>query len=133
MPSFFFRALVVGSTLAGLASGLGARCFFLRTHACSAVPCAAASVITPAAAATKVIVYSASWCGPCHQLEGELHRRKIPFRILDIEKDPKGFEEVQRATGVRAIPLTFVGHDTKGTWIVGFDPDAIEKAFRAKY
>jgi mycoredoxin len=44
-------------------------------------------------------VYSTSWCGYCHRLSSQLAREKIPFQVVDIEKDPQAAEYVMSVNG----------------------------------
>lgn len=78
-----------------------------------------------------VIIYGASWCGPCHQAQAYLERRGIPFVEKDIEEDPAAAREMQAklkraGMGGGSIPVL----DVKGKILVGFSPGAVEAALR---
>ena len=76
-----------------------------------------------------VIIYGASWCGPCHQAAAYLKRRNIDFIEKDIEADQSAAREMQaklEKAGRRggSIPVL----DVRGKIIVGFDQNAVENA-----
>ncbi|MCL2779756.1 MAG: glutaredoxin family protein [Polyangiaceae bacterium] len=76
-----------------------------------------------------VIIYGASWCGPCHQAQAYLRERGIPFVYKDIEADPSAAREMHSklaAGGIRdgSIPVI----DVSGKIFVGFDPRALARA-----
>jgi len=81
------------------------------------------------AARPAVIIYGASWCGPCHQAAAYLKQRGIAFVEHDIEKDSLAAREMQAKlakAGVRggSIPVL----DVRGTILVGFDARAVDRA-----
>ena len=79
-----------------------------------------------------VIIYGASWCGPCHQAAKYLTDRGVPFVEKDIERDGSAAREMQ-AKLARAgkhggsIPVL----DVRGKLLVGFDPRAVDRALGA--
>ena len=76
-----------------------------------------------------VIIYGASWCGPCHQAEAHLTKRRVPFVKKDIEEDPAAAREMQRKLsqiGKRSGSIPVI--DVRGKILVGFDPDAVDEA-----
>lgn len=77
----------------------------------------------------RVIIYGASWCGPCHQAAAYLKQRGVPFVEHDIEKDSSAAREMQgklAKAGVRggSIPVL----DVRGHILVGFDARAVDQA-----
>jgi glutaredoxin len=80
-------------------------------------------------AGVAVIIYGASWCGPCHQAAAYLTKRGIKFVEHDIEKDSSAAREMQAKlakAGVRggSIPVL----DVRGRILVGFDARAVDQA-----
>jgi glutaredoxin len=76
-----------------------------------------------------VIIYGASWCGPCHQAAAYLTRRGIDFVEKDIEADASAAREMHAKlakAGRRdgSIPVI----DVRGKIIIGFDQRAVENA-----
>ena len=79
-----------------------------------------------------VIVYGASWCGPCHQALAYLKRRHANVVFKDIEADPNAAREMRaklEKAGARtgAIPVI----DVAGKIIVGYSESAVEHALRS--
>ncbi len=76
-----------------------------------------------------VIIYGASWCGPCHQAAAYLKGRGVEFVEHDIEKDSSAAREMQAKltkAGVRggSIPVL----DVRGRILIGFDQRAVDQA-----
>jgi glutaredoxin len=79
-----------------------------------------------------VIIYGASWCGPCHDAQAHLKRRGVPFIYKDVEEDSGAAREMSRKlekAGTRggSIPVIDVG----GRVLIGFDPGALDAAVSA--
>jgi glutaredoxin len=101
-------------------------------------PRAAASAGAPGAqgaagagdvAGVSVIIYGASWCGPCHQAAEYLTKRGVKFVLHDIEKDSSAQREMQAKlakAGARggSIPVL----DVRGRILIGFDARAVDEA-----
>ncbi len=93
----------------------------------SAAP-AGSGAIDPSTQKT-VIIYGASWCGPCHQAAAYLRQKGVPFVEHDIEEDPHAQREMRaklEQAGKRggSIPVL----DVRGRILVGFDPRAVDQA-----
>ena len=82
--------------------------------------------------AAQVTVYGAGWCSACKSLEASLRSRGIPFNQVDVDENPGAYAIAKKATGTNAIPLTNVVRGAMQSWIVGADPDAVEKAYRGE-
>jgi len=91
-------------------------------------PKGADSAAKPAARPT-VIIYGASWCGPCHQAAAYLKRRGVPFIEKDIEEDRGAAREMQAklaSAGMRGGSIPVI--DVRGKVLIGFDERAMERA-----
>ena len=80
-------------------------------------------------AGPAVIIYGASWCGPCHQAEAYLKQKGVPYVKYDIEQESTRAREMQSKltkAGVRggSIPVL----DVRGKILVGFDARAVDRA-----
>jgi glutaredoxin len=76
-----------------------------------------------------VIIYGASWCGPCHQAAAYLKKRGVRFIEHDIEQDSVAAREMQAKlakVGSRGGSIPVI--DVRGTILVGFDAAAVERA-----
>ncbi len=76
-----------------------------------------------------VIIYGASWCGPCHEAEAYFRQKGISYVEKDIEKEPGAGREMQaklEKAGKRggSIPVL----DVRGKILVGFNPRAVDDA-----
>jgi glutaredoxin len=77
----------------------------------------------------KVIVYGASWCGPCHMAQDHLRRKHVPFVFKDVDQDHDAQVEMSAKlakAGGRSgsIPVIDVG----GRIMVGYDARALDQA-----
>ncbi len=77
----------------------------------------------------QVIIYGASWCGPCHMAQDHLKKKHVPFTFKDVDQDPGAQSEMSAKlskTGGRAgsIPVIDVG----GRIMVGYDERALDQA-----
>jgi len=91
------------------------------------VPRAASSAPPPGQ--PQVIIYGASWCGPCHHAAAHLRQKGVPFVEKDIEADSSAAREMQAKlakAGKRggSIPVL----DVKGRILVGFDVPSLDAA-----
>lgn len=53
-------------------------------------------------------------------------QKGVDFEELDVTKDPKALEELDRIAKRRVVPVIEIGGDV----IVGFDPKAIEEKLK---
>ena len=66
---------------------------------------------TPAATAgaSKVKLYTTTWCGYCKRAKAYLQARGTPFQEIDVETSAQGQREFQ-ALGGRGVPVILVGN-----------------------
>lgn len=79
--------------------------------------------------AVTVIIYGASWCGPCHQAADWLKQKGVPYVLKDVETTPGAAAELQEKlsrSGQRggSIPVL----DVRGQILVGWNPIVVERA-----
>ena len=82
----------------------------------------------PSGGAT-VIIYGASWCGPCHQAQDYLRSKGVSVVLKDIEETPGAQREMQEKltkAGVRGGSIPVI--DVRGQILVGFSPRALDQA-----
>jgi glutaredoxin len=80
-------------------------------------------------AAPDVIIYGASWCGPCHQAAAYLKQRGVAFVEKDIEQDRTAAREMQAKlsrAGIAGGSIPVI--DVRGRVLVGFDRGAVDRA-----
>jgi glutaredoxin len=76
-----------------------------------------------------VIIYGASWCGPCHQAEAYLKKKGIPHVMKDIESTPGAAAEMQdklRRAGRSGGSIPVI--DVRGQILVGWNPQMLDRA-----
>lgn len=100
-----------------------------RAKAGKGVLSAAPAASAPPADRPDVIIYGASWCGPCHEAAAHLKRKGVRFVEKDIEADSSAAREMQaklarvgRQGG--SIPVL----DVRGKILVGFSSQAVDQA-----
>lgn len=71
----------------------------------------------------KVILFSTPTCTWCRRAKKYFRESRVPFKEIDIERDPEAARDVQRKTGQTGVPVIKIG----SRWIVGFDRPAIER------
>ena len=71
----------------------------------------------------KVILFSTSTCSWCRRAKKYLKENKIPFKEINVERDPSAARDVARKTGQTGVPVIKIG----SKWIVGFDKTTIER------
>lgn len=71
----------------------------------------------------KVLLFSTPTCSWCRRAKKYFRENRVPFKEIDIERDPEAARDVQRKTGQTGVPVIKIG----SRWIVGFDRPAIER------
>ena len=72
---------------------------------------------------SKVVVFSTPTCSWCRRAKRYLKENRVPFKEVNVEKNPDAARDIARKTGQSGVPVVKIG----GKWIVGFDRDLIEK------
>jgi glutaredoxin len=97
----------------------------------TAAPGAGAPQAGQTTGAATVIIYGASWCGPCHQAADYLKSKGVPYVLKDIEETPAAAAEMQQklaAIGRRGGSIPVI--DVRGQILVGFSPSSVDQALR---
>ncbi len=63
---------------------------------------------------SQVTVYTADPCAHCGRAKALLAQRGIPFREVNLSKDPVGRAELVKRTGLMTFPQIVVGEQTLG-------------------
>lgn len=71
-----------------------------------------------------VTLYTTPTCSWCRAAKQYLQQRAIPFREVDVARNPAAAAEVVRKSGQMGVPVL----DINGRIIVGFDRPAIARA-----
>jgi thioredoxin 1 len=72
-----------------------------------------------------IVVYGASWCGPCKLVKETLSKSGLSYKLIDIEQHPNKAAEA----GVRGVPTTIIYNDDNKEVkrIVGSSADLLSK------
>jgi len=66
---------------------------------------ASSEAMRVASEAGELIVYGAAWCGDCHRSRRFLDRHGIPYRWIDVDRDPASVARVLEINhGKRSVP-----------------------------
>ncbi|AIS53506.1 glutaredoxin-like protein, YruB-family [Thermoanaerobacter kivui] len=71
----------------------------------------------------RVTIYTTPSCPWCNATKAYLRQHNIPFREIDVSKNPSAAAELVRRSGQRGVPQT----DIDGTIVVGFDKPKLNK------
>jgi glutaredoxin len=74
-----------------------------------------------------VVLLSASWCGYCDRLRGELGDAGVPFREIDVETTAEGRDAFDALNG-RGVPVTVIGQEV----VHGYDVSRLEELLQAR-
>jgi len=72
----------------------------------------------------RVIVFSTPTCPWCTRAKTYLRGRGVPFRDVDVSRDPAAARDLVRRTGQMGVPVI----EIDGRPIVGFDQARIDAA-----
>jgi glutaredoxin 3 len=72
----------------------------------------------------KVVLFSTSACSWCRRAKRYFREQRVPFKEVNLERDPEAARDVVRKTGQTGVPVIKIGN----RWIVGFDKERIEKS-----
>ena len=71
----------------------------------------------------KVVLFSTPTCSWCRRAKKYFKENRVPFKEIDIERDPKAAQDLVKKTGQTGVPVIKIG----SRWIVGFDQARIER------
>ncbi|MFA6495350.1 MAG: Uxx-star family glutaredoxin-like (seleno)protein [Candidatus Paceibacterota bacterium] len=74
-----------------------------------------------------VTIYTTTHCPYCKMAKDYFTERDVSYREVNVEADDEAAAEMIRKSGQMGVPVI----EVKGTVIVGFDRDAIERALEA--
>ena len=78
---------------------------------------------------SQITVYSATWCGFCHQAKKYFDHIGVTYTDKDIEKEPAAMGEAVAKSGQMGIPVI----DIAGDVIIGFDKQKIDAALKTHH
>ena len=72
----------------------------------------------------RVVVFSSPTCVWCMRAKTYLRTQGVPFRDVDVSRDPAAARDLVRRTGQMGVPVI----EIDGVSIVGFDQARIDSA-----
>jgi glutaredoxin 3 len=95
-----------------------------RRHVTHLEPAEMQQATTDATRRHRVIVFSTPTCPWCNRAKTYLRGRGVPFRDVDVSRDPAAARDLVRRTGQMGVPVI----EIDGRSIVGFDQARIDAA-----
>ncbi len=71
----------------------------------------------------KVIMFSTPTCSFCNTAKRYFRENKIRFTDVDVSRDQKAAQDMQRKTGQTGVPVIMINNRP----IIGFDKNKIDK------
>jgi glutaredoxin 3 len=72
---------------------------------------------------SRVVLFSTSTCSWCRRVKRYFKEHGVPFKEINIERDPDAARDIVRKAGQTGVPVIKIG----SSWIVGFDRERIDK------
>ncbi len=72
---------------------------------------------------SRVVLFSTSTCSWCRRAKRYFQENRVPFKEINVERDPEAARDIIRKTGQTGVPVIKIGN----RWIVGFDKERIAK------
>ncbi len=72
---------------------------------------------------SRAVLFSTSTCSWCRRAKRYFRKNRVPFKEINVERDPDAARDIVRKTGQTGVPVIKIGNK----WIVGFDRERIEK------
>ncbi len=77
----------------------------------------------PTATRHRVLVFTTPTCPWCQRAKGYLRSRGVPFKEVDVSRDPRAADDLVRRTGRIGVPVI----EIDGRPVVGFDQAQIDR------
>lgn len=71
----------------------------------------------------RIVLFTTPTCSYCRMAKKYLRDRSIPFKDIDVSKDPIAARDMVRRSGQQGVPVI----DIDGKIIVGFDRPKIDQ------
>ncbi|WP_075981767.1 glutaredoxin family protein [Bacillus massilinigeriensis] len=72
----------------------------------------------------SITVYTTTQCPYCVMLKNFLTSQNVPFKEVNVERNPEMMQKLVNTTGQMGVPQT----EVNGQWVIGFDPNRIMMA-----
>lgn len=69
----------------------------------------------------QITVYTTNTCPYCVMMKNFLKDQGLPFKEVNVQRDPIAANRLVAATGHLGVPQT----EINGQWVLGFDPEKV--------
>ncbi|MBN2424134.1 MAG: glutathione S-transferase N-terminal domain-containing protein [Calditrichaceae bacterium] len=76
----------------------------------------------------KIIVFSTPACTYCNHVKRYFREKQIRFKDIDVSKDHKAAQDMQRRTGQSGVPVILINNRP----VIGFDKNKINQLLGIK-
>ncbi|MDA8291961.1 MAG: glutaredoxin family protein [Actinomycetota bacterium] len=76
----------------------------------------------------RVLVFTTPTCPWCQRAKSYLRSRGVPFKEVDVTRDPRAADDLVRRTGRTGVPVI----EIDGRPVVGFDQAQIDRLLGLK-
>ncbi|MBM7647469.1 glutaredoxin-like YruB-family protein [Bacillus ectoiniformans] len=74
----------------------------------------------------SITVYTTTRCPYCVMLKNYLSEQGLPYKEVNVERDPGLMQKLVNTTGQMGVPQT----EVNGKWVIGYDPASIMSAMK---
>ncbi len=76
----------------------------------------------------RVIIFTTPSCSFCRTAKSYLRQQGVPFKDVDVSRDPVAARDMVRRSGQQGVPVLDIG----GKIVVGFDRPKIDRLLNLK-
>ncbi|MDS4042963.1 MAG: glutaredoxin 3 [Candidatus Competibacter sp.] len=58
---------------------------------------------------SNIVMYSADYCPYCRRARALLDSKGVSYTVLDVDREPRLWDEIARRTGRDTVPQIFIG------------------------
>jgi len=77
---------------------------------------------------SDLIVLSKPGCVQCNAVYTRLDAAGVDYEVIDVSQDPVWFDKLI-AQNIKSAPVTMRRGDDPKEWVLGFDPDGLDRLF----
>ena len=66
-------------------------------------------MLAPDPATPNIVMYTSEYCPYCRRARGLLDSKGVVYTLLDVNRDPRFWEEITKRTGRHTVPQIFIG------------------------
>jgi len=74
----------------------------------------------------EITVYLTNTCPYCDMMKNYLKEKELPFKEVNVQRDPIAANRLVEETGQMGVPQT----EINGQWVLGFDPERVDQLLK---